>query len=1280
MAKQIKRADIAEDDVFKGVRDSAKETLNDLGKLNDELKETVTILKSSISGAKFGNTDQINKFTTAIKAASKAMKDAQQIDKLSAQATNNLIIAEKEIERVKREKLKTQQEEIKTAKMLSQEEERLAKAHAKTAKEAENEANAYKILEKETRAQKNESKALGAEMLRLESQGKKNSKEYRELAGRFKEVTAAAQKGDAQLKKLDKTVGDNFRNVGNYRDALGGINNVLGKVGLGVGIGAVLGNAAQTIAGFDQKVADLKSITGLKEGSKDLAFFKEQAIEMGKAVEGGAGEVIEAYKLIGSAKPELLENAKALNAVTQSAITLSQASGMTLPDAATALTDALNQFGAPADEAGKFINVLANGALAGSAEIPQVTEALLKFGAVANTSNVSIEESTALIESLADKGLKGAEAGTALRNVMLKLSAPDALPKEAQERLQGLGISFADLQDKSKPFSERLKVLKPLLNDSAAMVKVFGTENAVAATNLIANTDRISELNDKMFDMTTANTQAEARTQTLSFALNSLKESWNALILGFMNGTGSTSLLTTAIGFLAENLGTIVAYIGKAALAFGIYKTAVLGAQAKNFLFNGGLKQTASSMLMVFKSTKQAADGAKAAGAGMATAGKAMVAVPWMMVITLAIELGTALYNIASGADDAARATENYNKAVANGQKYGEKWSTQITEQYKQTKELLDLQLSEGSITKKVYEEKLKAARDFEKRRLITEIKLENENKDRYKRTISGLQKYYDEAIGTWSTFRSTEQVQVISRYEGAREGIAESNEIIKAMYSSIKAMEAEDISAQIDKNNASRQTATDKTAAHKAAVKELNTTLADQNEYLSEQNALLDELAALDAEEKITALDAEIKTLTEDLGNLAEAGLDYDTTTLEAKINERAQIEKDAIEARLSAEKTAILEKYRLDSEAAKAALEKAKKDALAQKDLTPEAKKLIEDDYKAKKEQLDRDDLQREADKELELKKIAKKGKQELLAIETQSAEDINAVKNELNDKAVEAEQKRLDKEAEDAEKLAAKRLQDEKDRAREKMEIAKMLADYAIKKSNERIAQIEKEITAAENESDRLKELANNGNIQAKESIAVQQKLIAEANQAREAEQRKQQRIKLAETVYTTYQGKVESGSKNPLADTIKDTALLQAFISSLPTYYDGTENTGNTGQGIDGKGGFLSVLHPNERVLTSEQNDKIGNISNNDLAKVALEYGNGQLFRKGEGSEQIGGAWQTAQIVKKLTDLEAAINNKPETNIGLEQIIEGAITITKTKKQGNSLTFDRYKIKP
>lgn len=522
----ITRKDIITDEALKWGDEYAK-NLNQAIAINKEFVDSIILLNAE--NVKLRRSENQTEFI-------KQKNEVRLIAEKSILLLKEEQVAETNLEKVKQEALKTEklaldiakkkQDATKTTIKLSVEERLANEQNNRLAKEqailASKMTTAYTKLNLErTIAKRTLLDLLSAENKNVEA---------------IKKAEIEFAKLDVRVRKADQAVGDFHKSVGNYpkiANLTSGLKNLAGAFGLLGGVAlfaSIMKNAFDTIKQFGQALADLEAITGAT--GKDLDYLKNQAIELGKETKGGAVAVVEAYKLIASAKPELLENVQALNQVTEAVLTLAQASGMEMPDAAIALTDAMNQFGADASQATVFIDALANGAKYGAAEIPQVTEALLKFGAVARTSNVSIQESTALIELLAENGLKGADAGTALRNVLLKISAPDALPRRAQEEFAKLGISLETLKDKSIPIQEKLELLKPLLKDNASIVKIFGLENATAALNVLGHTDRLKELTGKMNENGTATEQANIRMDTLNGSIVLLESAWSSFILG----------------------------------------------------------------------------------------------------------------------------------------------------------------------------------------------------------------------------------------------------------------------------------------------------------------------------------------------------------------------------------------------------------------------------------------------------------------------------------------------------------------------------------------------------------------------------------------------------------------------------------------------------------------------------------------------------------------------------------------------------------------------------
>ena len=1370
MAKQVKRTEITEDDIFANARDSATKTIQVIEKLNAEFKETANVLKNEIKNAKIGNTAEIDKFVAKTQKAQALQKESVKLKKVNKDATDQLNNANKNLVNSKSQEMKTERELLKETRLLNAEKERGKKAAEKQAKAIKDENSAYKKLVKTTRDQKNASKDLAAEMLVLKANGGKNTKEWRKLSQQYDKTTRAAQKGDKALKKIDGTVGDNFRNVGNYKSALSGLTRVLGGLGLAFGGLSIIKGAGKTIVDFDKNIQDLRAITGAS--GSDLEFFKEQAKELGTQVEGGASSVIEAYKLIGSAKPELLQNAEALDAVTQSAITLAQASGLELPDAATRLTDAMNQFGAPAEEAGRFINVLANGALFGSAAIPDVTDALLKFGAAANTSNVSLEESTALIEALASKGLKGAEAGTALRNVMLKLSAPDALPKEAQKAMAKLGISFEDLTDTSKPFSKRLEALKPLLTDNGALIKVFGKENSIAATNLLNMTDEVADLTDKMETQGTVQAQAAQNTDTVAFAFNELKETWNKFILDLDAGAGIGDKIKNMLKFLAENLDTIVSVLGFAIKAFIAYKAVVTITAIQN-------KILASSFGEIVKS-KSGIKGAFAGmKAGIQNVGKALKA------NAIGIALTAIAWAISSFSSRAAKLNEELGKtkerhdelAAAQGevaaklklekkeaellfaalgetnressdrarimQEINDKYGLTLTnledevefneanaaalklvnsELEKKAKieaarigfEITQKQLVEAELAAKKAARALDAFRErgtgaYIKGALLRAFGADNEadlvamwaaTTNAQKDATEEAEKYEKQYLEMQATLNSSDPIIRTGPIvlQPGDPGYIAPVEPVEPYISLLRKIEDEQIKQIADEEDRLIKRAEANQRNNLADIKKQKTYRGELADFIieSEQSLQLEidkikenarkkrektqqeskkaliaaqitekniEIASVEDVEKNEAI---IEAKQDELDQLLIIQIEYNRDSLllnEKDLNKRKQITEDA--------RLAILE---INKSADERELELAKTqfDRLTAQMQTEYDKyylKLLK--TKEEGEFLTQDEIsKRLVNFEIEqlkerikfLKKNYPKLEEEILALEIKLEEKTRAQRVKGEDE--------INGEIEDKLKKHLTRIS----------EISKSITDLYILVADKRISKIDEEISKAEEQRTRLEKLADDGNIKASESLAEQNRIIAEANRAKEKEEKRKRTAELINAAVQTYTSKAaDPNVKHPLLETIRDITLLTQFIANMPAFLDGTENTGTNGQGVDGKGGFHAILHPNERVLTKEQNELVGGISNNELAKVANDYNTGRLMSNKSGAVQIGGAWETLAVINQLQSLENTIKNQPQTNFGVENTLRDGFQWYSKTTNGNNVNFNRYKQK-
>jgi TP901 family phage tail tape measure protein len=294
-------------------------------------------------------------------------------------------------------------------------------------------------------------------------------------------------------------------------------------------------------------------MTGL---TKDEAkVFGDAAIEMSKKYGTAAKDIVEGMKLIIGNKPELKDVKEDLIKVTDAALLLSKAAGMDLPDAAKRLTDAMNQFKIPASGAAKMVDMLAVAAKEGAAEIPDITNALLKFGAVAKNSNISLAESLAVIETLASRGLKGEEAGTPFRNIALKMDGIDVASKKALAELKQWGVNPLIVSNKELPLTTRLRELAKIQGDAGAMAKFFGVENVIAGTILLEETKLTDDLTTKIKNNTEAQIMANANTDNTIDKWNKVKTNVDAAILSFVNNSSAIKSLTDDLVNLSDKVG-----------------------------------------------------------------------------------------------------------------------------------------------------------------------------------------------------------------------------------------------------------------------------------------------------------------------------------------------------------------------------------------------------------------------------------------------------------------------------------------------------------------------------------------------------------------------------------------------------------------------------------------------------------------------------------------------------------------------------------------------------
>lgn len=387
-------------------------------------------------------------------------------------------------------------------------------------------------------------------------------KECRQLTQQLKSMTLGSEEYNRTMAKIQHLQGI----LKQHRQEIKGVTAETKKATVSVGsmvdwfnrFGGVILSVIGFLTGFtlalrairdernklEESQAGLKALTGLDDDS--ISWLTEQAKTLsttmtkeGLRVRQSAAEILDAFMLVGSAKPELLGDKEALKAVTEEAMRLQAAAkDITLNEAVDSLTLSLNQYGAAADQAGRFTNVLAAGSQAGSANIASQARAIRNAGTAAASANVPIEQTVALIETLAYRGIKDEVAGTGLKKFFLILQTG---ADETNPKIVGLDKALENLKNKNM--------------DAGAIKKMFGEEGYNTASVILQNTEMVKDFTAAVTGTNVAYEQAAINSDTAQAKLEQARNKMKlaAIDLGEKLNpalTVSTNMLTNVIKYL----------------------------------------------------------------------------------------------------------------------------------------------------------------------------------------------------------------------------------------------------------------------------------------------------------------------------------------------------------------------------------------------------------------------------------------------------------------------------------------------------------------------------------------------------------------------------------------------------------------------------------------------------------------------------------------------------------------------------------------------------------
>ena len=471
-----------------------------------------------------------------------------------------------------------------------------------------------------------------------------------------------------------------------------------GMTAAGLAVAAFGVAAVKMAADFDQQMSTVQANTGATGAQLDQ--LRAAAIEAGASTVYSASDSADAINDLGKAGMSVTD---ILTGGLSGALNLAASDGMAVGDAAEYMANALSMFHLKGSQASQVADTLAAGAGKAVGNVSDFGEALNNCGAQANSFGMNVQETTGVLALFAQNGTIGAEAGTQLNSMLMKLAAPSA---EASNTMKELGISAYDAQHHfvgMANFAGQLQKAEKGLTDeqrNQANATIFGSYAIKAANYLYeAGESGVNKWTKAVSESGYAAEQAAAKNNNLKGDLENLSGSMESLMISVGEGAqgplrkmvqGLDTLVDTFAGLPSGAQQTLVVMASLAGVFGAVHKAAGnLNGSTSTMANNIGLAidpiqrvktalGSAQAAFQMFKASSMSASeqmeafGTSASKAQLKTAGfkavggsvMSLLGGPWGIALTVA---GAALSAFIGRQQKAKEATEQLQSALESG-------------------------------------------------------------------------------------------------------------------------------------------------------------------------------------------------------------------------------------------------------------------------------------------------------------------------------------------------------------------------------------------------------------------------------------------------------------------------------------------------------------------------------------------------------------------------------------------------------------------------------------
>jgi len=342
-----------------------------------------------------------------------------------------------------------------------------------------------------------------------------------------------------QAQASTKQIEDEFDKLGNTAKSIEGII-VKSFAAIGAAVVAGLGQAVNVGSQFEASMSQVAATMGMTaedvaNGSADFEKLSAAAKEMGETTKFSASQAADALNYLALAGYDTEQAISTLPTV----LNLAASGGMDLARASDMITDAASALGLGIDDMSLFADKMAKAAQSSNTSVEQLGNAILQIGGTAKNLSGGVTELNTALGILANNGIKSAEGGTALRQIILNLTAPT---EKAAAYMEELGLKVADAAGNVRPLNEIFKDLDEILQSKG----ITGSADKIKALSQIFDARQLKSANA---------------------LLSNYGESWDRLYEKIDNAEGASARMAET---METNLKGALTILGSTAEGFGI--------------------------------------------------------------------------------------------------------------------------------------------------------------------------------------------------------------------------------------------------------------------------------------------------------------------------------------------------------------------------------------------------------------------------------------------------------------------------------------------------------------------------------------------------------------------------------------------------------------------------------------------------------------------------------------------------------------------------------------